>query len=93
MNNRNYTNNQFLHKPNSLCGNYSIEQLWELLKYTEEAYDQLIHDLYAPETPACMSNGRIYFGMDQAVSVAVEEVLENTVSWFQFYEAKLYGEG
>jgi hypothetical protein len=92
MNNRNYQNNQFLHMPSG-WGDYANKQILEdHLDFTRVAYEQLLHDIYAPETPACLNNGRVYFGMDQAVSELHIIVLENIVAWHQFYEQKLYGE-
>jgi len=94
MNNRKYQNNQYLHKPNPdhWGTGGQPERLREFLEFTEKAYDQLIHDLNAPETPACINNGRIFFGMDQAVSAPIHVVFDNIVFWYQFYEEKLYGE-
>ena len=92
MNSRNYQNNQYLHKPTDWGDYKDPERLKDYLKFTEIAYDQLIHDLTAPETPGCISNGRVYFGMDMAVSAPIEDVLANVTFWYQFYEVKLYGE-
>ena len=92
MNRRNYENNQYLHKPNGR-GDYGDKQILEdYLDFTRVAYEQLVHDIYAAQQPACMNNGRVYYGMDQAVSAPIGEVLENTVSWYNYYEQKLYGE-
>ena len=92
MNNRNYENTQFLHKPSDWA-TYTTAGLKEFLKFTEDAYNQLVYDTtVATEVPGCIKVGRVYFGMDQAVSAPVYEVLENIISWYQFYEEKLYGE-
>ena len=93
MNNRNYTTNQFLHKPTDWGDYKDPERLKDYLKFTEIAYEQLVYDTtVATEVPGCISNGRVYFGQDQAVSATIEEVHGNVILWHTFYEQKLYGE-
>ncbi len=98
MNGRKYENNLFLHKPDELARQVfrGPDALNEYLTFTELAYDQLIHDAtVATEIPGCLdlTNRRVLFGQDQAVSAPITEVLENIVAWYTFYEQKLYNEG
>jgi len=89
MNGRNYETNQFLHKPDKWATTSSPV----LLQWAEDAYTQLVYDsTVAMEVPGCIQDDRVYFGMDQAVSAPVWEVLENIVAWYQHYEEILYEE-
>ena len=85
--------NIYLHKPRSEDSPSTLPavdrgiQIAEYLRLVGNDYDWLVTEKACKPTME-----RVYFGMDQATSAPVDEVLENMVSWYQHYESHLYGE-